>query len=197
MFNCSHVIPTWTPWFKNVDTEVFIEITNMSLNEYLNRFNQAQRIVAGIVFGMIVIFTFAHNPISGYITKRYVSFEKQLPPCSEEARRKYREFLTDYYATAAGSDSRRYAEMRGGVSKEIDEQVSRCHIAGADTPVDSPSVPDTQVSSLPFNLWKSNAPLFEWCGSVLHFIYLIAATTIIGAFFVFVVFARNVSNRDE
>ncbi len=167
----------------------------MSLNEYLNRFNQAQRIIAGIVFSMIVISTFVHNPMSGYTTESYDSFDKQLPPCSDKDKQKYREFLTDYYQNNAGA--RRYIEMYGGVSKEVDGQVARCHMAGSNIPIDSAYVTETQTTPLPFNLWKSNAPLIEWCGPVLHFIYLISATTIIGMFFIFVVFTRGVSSRDE
>lgn len=169
----------------------------MSFNEYLNRFNQAQRIIAGIVFSVVVISTFVHNPMSGYTTESYYTYERQLPPCSDEARRKYREFLTDYYQSDFGKDSRRYAEMYGGVSREIDEKVARCHLLGPNNPIDGASVPDQEVSSLPFNLWRSNAPLIEWFGLALHFIYLIVATFILGAFFIFVVFARGTSSSNK
>jgi hypothetical protein len=169
----------------------------MTFNDFLNRFNQAQRIIAGIVFSVVVISTFVHNPMSGYTTESYYTYEKQLPPCPDEARRKYREFLTDYYGSAHGSDLRRYAEMYGGVSKEINEKVARCHLLGPNTPIDEAHVPDTQVSSLPFNLWKSNAPFIEWFGLALHFIYLIVATFILGAFFIFVVFARGTSSSNK
>lgn len=169
----------------------------MPFNEYLNRFNQAQRIIAGIVFSVVVISTFVHNPISGYTTESYHSFERRLPPCSDEARRKYHEFLTDYYQSDSGKDSRRYAEMYGGISKEIDGKVARCHLLGPNNPIDAASVPDHEVSSLPLNFWRSNAPLINWFGLVLNFIYSIVITIILGVFFIFVVFARNTPNSDK
>lgn len=169
----------------------------MSFNEYLNRFSQAQRIIAGIVFSLVIISTFVHNPMSGYTTESYYSFEKQLPPCSDEARQKYREFLTDFYQTDLGKSSRRYAEMYGGVAKEIDEKVARCHLLGPNIPIDEASVPAQEVSPLPFNLWRSNAPLIDWFGLVLNFIYSIVITIILGVFFIFVVFARSISSSDK
>lgn len=169
----------------------------MPFNEYLNKFNQAQRIIAGIIFSVVVISIFVHNPMSGYTTESYYSFERRLPPCPDEAKRKYREFLTDFYQSDFGKDSRRYAERYGGVSKEIDEKVARCHLLAPNVPTDGASVPDQEAFSLPFNLWRSNAPLIDWFGLVLNFIYSIVITIILGVFFIFVVFARSSPSSDK
>jgi hypothetical protein len=133
--------------------------------------------------------------MSGYITESYDSFDKPLPPCSDEDKRKYREFLTSYYQNNA--DARREIEMYSAVSNKIDEKVAICHLVAPNIPIDSTFDIETQTTPLPFNLWKSNAPLIRWCGSLLHFIYLIAATSIIGTFFIFVVFTRSASSGDE
>lgn len=49
------------------------------------------------------------------------------------------------------------------------------------------------ITDLPFSLWRTNSPLIDWLGNVVHFMYSLLIVISIGAIFVGYVF----SNRSE
>lgn len=144
---------------------------------------------------MVILFIFAHNPLSGYRTFNTITVQKSLPPCDDENKRIFRDALIGIYKTS--KDQRELAEMTGGVERSINVRVGNCHLYSANNPVDGPYVNELQDIPLPLGLWKSNEPLVEWFGYVLNLVYSVLATIVIGAVFTFVVFGRTPNQGDR
>ena len=163
----------------------------MKLKERPSRLNQARRMVLGFVLSAMVLFIFAHNPISGYTIDRSVTESIPIPECSDREKQKYREYLTLYYDSETGKGLKEEAEKTEGIAKVIDRRVEQCRSTGSGWVTEDKVMMESKRIPRPFNDWESKKPLVLWFGSVLNFVYSLLATVIIGMIFSLIVFTNK------